>query len=125
MTCHPLLWSVGRGRRAEDAVFQMGASQAALAFMLEHRIRGQAVMPGACMLEMAAAAGKVIPDPNHMPAALASELSSWGHHSPLHISTVCYPLPMRASWTVYNSTSHTGSLSHVHTLGFHSSWQKR
>jgi len=53
------MWSVGRGRQADNAVFQMGASRAALAFMMEHRIHGQPVMPGACMLEMAAAAGKV------------------------------------------------------------------
>ncbi len=58
ITCHPLLWTVGAvGKATLEIAFR--ANRPALAFLLDHVVRGQAVLPAAAMLEMAAASGKV------------------------------------------------------------------
>ena len=59
MTYHPLLWTFQRAASDAVAEIQTKLPQQGLAFLMDHKIREQAVMPAVCLLEMAAAAGQV------------------------------------------------------------------
>ena len=39
----------------------MSGSRPAMAYLMDHRVQGRAILPGAAMFEMAVAAGKVLP----------------------------------------------------------------
>ena len=39
----------------------MSGSRPAVAYLMDHRVQGRTILPGAAMFEMAVAAGKVLP----------------------------------------------------------------
>lgn len=58
VTCHPLLWTFRAAAGSVTAVFELAWFRPALAWLQDHRVQQQAVLPGAALLEMVAAAGK-------------------------------------------------------------------
>ena len=58
-TCHPLLWSAPHVSRGAPTAFEFSPARPALAFLGDHRVAAQSILPTAALLEMAAAAAKV------------------------------------------------------------------
>ncbi len=56
------MWTFKMAAGGAAAQIQSKLQQQSLAFLMDHKIRGQAVMPTACLLDMAVAAGQVCYD---------------------------------------------------------------